>query len=77
MDKKPAPPKDLSTTPCNPQEEQPSAQSASLPYSLVLKPEEHEKLSPKNPLYATYVFLPSVGVFVHPLAVPPELAPST
>ena len=52
-------------------------QSASLPYSLVLKPEQYETLAPQNPLYATYVFFPSVGVFVHPLAIPPELAPFT
>jgi len=42
---------------------------------LVLKQEDLEKLAPNDPLYASYIFLPSVGVFVHPLAVPPELAP--
>ena len=71
------PPLDLATAPSNLQEDQPPVQSASLPYSLVLKPEQYEFLAPKNLLYATYVFLPSVGVFVHPLAIPPELAPLT
>ena len=32
-------------------------------------------MAPHHPLYATYIFLPSIGVFVHPLAIPPELAP--
>ena len=61
----PGPPLDLSTTPSNPQEDQPPVQSASLLYSLVLKPDEHEKLAPKNPLYATYVsFLLLVFLFI-------------
>ena len=43
--------------------------------ALVLQPPEYEALAPHHPLYATYIFLPSLGVFVHPLALPPELAP--
>ena len=43
--------------------------------SLVLQPPDYEALAPHHPLYATYIFLPSIGVFVHPLAIPPELAP--
>ena len=50
-------------------------QSSCLPYSLVLPPEEHDRLAPHNPLYATYVYLPSVRLFVHPLAIPSELVP--
>ena len=51
----------------------PSIPSPSL--ALVLQPPEYEALAPHHPLYATYIFLPSLGVFVHPLALPPELAP--
>merc|ERR1712079_415870 len=40
--------------------------------ALVLQPLEYEALAPHHPLYATYIFLPSLGVFVHPLAIPPE-----
>jgi len=47
----------------------------SSPLSLVLQPPDYEALAPHHPLYATYIFLPSIGVFVHPLAIPPELAP--
>ena len=43
--------------------------------SLVLQPPDYEALAPHHPLYATYIFVPSIGVFVHPLAIPPELAP--
>ena len=50
-----------------------SPSSSSL--SLVLQPPDYEALAPHHPLYATYIFLPSIGVFVHPLAIPPELAP--
>ena len=53
------------------------SKSSVLPYSLVLKPEEYETLAMENQLYATYIFLPSVGLFVHPLAVPPEIAPAS
>ena len=59
----------------------PSGAPASLPpspsssLSLVLQPPDYEALAPHHPLYATYIFLPSIGVFVHPLAIPPELAP--
>ena len=50
-----------------------SPSSSSL--SLVLQPPDYEALAPHHPLYATYIFLPSIGVFVHPLAIPTELAP--
>ena len=60
-----------STTTTNP------SKSPALPYSLILKPEEYETLALENPVYATYIFLPSVGLFAHPLAVPPELAPAS
>ena len=56
----------------------PSAPPLSIPspsLALVLQPPEYEALAPHHPLYATYIFLPSLGVFVHPLALPPELAP--
>jgi hypothetical protein len=44
--------------------------------ALVLRPSDYEALAPLHPLYASYIFLPSVGVFAHPLAIPPSLAPS-
>ena len=73
----PVPPLDLTTTPANPQEVPQLVQSTSSPVALVLKPEEYENLAPTSPVFATYAFLPSLGVFVHPLAIPPELAQST
>jgi hypothetical protein len=45
--------------------------------SIILKPGEFEKFSLNNPIYRNYIFLPSFGVFVHPLAVPPELVAPT
>ena len=68
-------PLDLSTNPAQ-EDSKPVQRSSSLPFPLVLKPDEYESLAPKNSLFATYAFLPSLGVFVHPLAIPPELASS-
>ena len=50
----------------------PAAPPPSPSLALVLQPLEYEALAPHHPLYATYIFLPSLGVFVHPLALPPE-----
>ena len=69
-----SPPLDLST---NPTKNDPtSAQRSSFQFPLVLKPDEYENLAPKNSVFATYAFLPSLSVFVHPLAIPQELASS-
>jgi len=65
----PPPPVAAASLPSSPS----SPPSSSL--SLVLQPPDYEALAPHHPLYATYIFLPSIGVFVHPLAIPPELAP--
>ena len=41
--------------------------------SLVLRPADYEALAPLSPLYQSYISLPSIGLFVHPLAIPTQL----
>merc|ERR1719336_785064 len=68
-DSPPSPfPLDLSQPRCSPRSSPPAPPSPSL--ALVLQPLEYEALAPHHPLFATYIFLPSLGVFVHPLALP-------
>ena len=73
-DRPPSPsPLDLSQPRGSPRSSPPPAPPAPSPsLALVLQPVEYEALAPHHPLYATYIFLPSLGVFVHPLALPPE-----
>lgn len=56
-----------------PKDDKDLSPNRSLPVSLVLQPEDYKQLTPENHLYSTYIFLPSLGVFVHPLAIPSEL----
>ena len=40
---------------------------------LALKKEDYEKLLPTNPIFSSYIFLPSLNLFVHPLVFPAQL----
>ena len=65
-------PLDLSQPRASPRSSPAAPPPPSPSLALVLQPVEYEALAPHHPLYATYIFLPSLGVFVHPLALPPE-----
>ena len=65
-------PLDLSQPRGSPRSSPPAPPPPSPSLALVLQPLEYEALAPHHPLFATYIFLPSLGVFVHPLALPPE-----
>ena len=75
------PPPEITIIPKYPQlivpEQVPSIMTESLISStmnnLILRKDDFEKLWPTNPLYSTYVFLPRLNVFVHPLAVPSQI----
>ena len=47
--------------------------STKAPISLRLSQKEYEEMGPLNPIYSTYVFLPSHNVFVHPLLINHDL----
>ena len=40
---------------------------------LALKKEDYENLLPTNPIFSSYIFLPSLNLFVHPLVFPTQL----
>ena len=40
---------------------------------LVLRKEDYETLLPTNPVFSSYIFLPSLNLFVHPLVFPTQL----
>ena len=75
------PPPEITIIPKYPQlivpEQVPSMLTESLISStmnnLILRKDDFEKLLPTNPIYSTYVFLPRLNVFVHPLAVPSQI----
>ena len=50
-----------------------SVQKDKLKNKVILNREEYEALLPTNPVYSLYIFLPDLNVFVHPLAVPPNM----
>ena len=40
---------------------------------LALKKEDYDNLLPTNPIFSSYIFLPSLNLFVHPLVFPAQL----
>ena len=42
---------------------------------LVLRKEDYEALLPTNPVFSSYIFLPSLSLFVHPLVFPTQFLP--
>ena len=40
---------------------------------LALRKEDYDNLLPTNPIFSSYIFLPSLNLFVHPLVFPTQL----
>ena len=49
------------------------SQESFLSTILVLKKDDYERLLPTNPIFSSYIFLPSLNLFVHPLVFPTQL----